>query len=184
MTCATAQLHPKELAVSSLQMGSRFPGWMEDFDTSASLWPPLGPPVPRGWAADSALLPVLGWQQVHRVPRLFQLHLLPRQQPLVRARAGKTQNKAKSRSWMETAHPPQPPQDPALAMPWEGGSGFAGTHAPSALGSTAGLLHTDSSAQSQREHPASSTGSAPRQGGKTWLSPIPTKPQLLTTLGP
>lgn len=109
MPCATAQLHPKELVVSSLQMGSRFPGWVEDCDTSALLWPPLGPPVPGGWADGSGLLPVLRWQQVHRVPRLLQLHFLPRQQSLAKVRAGKTQNKAKSRSWWSLDGDSTPP---------------------------------------------------------------------------
>ena len=71
MPATPAQLHPKELVVSPPQTGSRFPGWVEDCDTSTSPWPPLGPPVPGGWAAGFAPVPVPGWQQVHRVPRLL-----------------------------------------------------------------------------------------------------------------
>lgn len=41
-----------------------------------------------------------------------------------------------------------------------------------------GLLHADSSGQSQREHPASGAGSAPGRGGggRASLPPMPTKP--------
>lgn len=53
------------------------------------------------------------------------------------------------------------------------------TPAPGALGSTMGLLQADSSGQRQREHPASSAGSAPGRGGgggRTSFPSTSTKP--------
>lgn len=122
------------------------------------------------------------------MPRLLRLHPPPRQQSLVRVGTGKTQNKAKNQELVEPGGKQHLPAPPALAWPRELGLGSVSTHAPGALGSTMGLLHTDSSGQSQREHPASDAGSTPGQGGgRTSLLPIPTKPQqprLPETLGP
>lgn len=169
---------PKELVVSPPQTGSRFPGWVEDCDTSTSPRPPLGPSRARGLGCGLCLGPharvAAGSQGAQAAATA------PSTQEAIPSEGGDREDPKQGQKAGAggAGRKAVPPQVPALAQPQEGGSGSVSTHTPGALGSTTGLLHTDSSGQSQREHPASGAGSAPRRGGggRTLLPRIPTKP--------
>lgn len=138
-----------------------FPGWVEDYDPldfapSALQFPPC-PGGSRFTGCDSIFHP-------GNNPKQWWGQTI-----------SKTRTKGRS-CWSLEEGSTSPGPCPGSTL----SKGFRlwSTHAPGALGSTVGLLHADSSGQSQREHPASGAGSAPGRGGggRASLPPIPTKP--------